>query len=88
MSDKLSSLGMDITIDENNRIRVLPSDKYAASEKLKGESQKFVESNFRNFKKIEIISFNSQIKQVNELLENHAKKIEKEKLKVRNIIMY
>ena len=46
MSDKLSSLGMDITIDENNRIRVLPSDKYAASEKLKGESQKFVESKF------------------------------------------
>ena len=45
MSDKLSSVAMDITIDENNRIRVLPSDKFAASEKLKGESQKFVESN-------------------------------------------
>jgi hypothetical protein len=45
MSDKLSSVAMDITIDENNRIRVLPSDKYASSEKLKGESQKFVESN-------------------------------------------
>ena len=44
MSDKLSSVAMDITIDENNRIRVLPSEKYAASEKLKGESQKFVES--------------------------------------------
>ena len=34
------------------------------------------------FLKKEIISFNSQIKQVNELLENHANKIEKEKLKV------
>ena len=45
MSDKLSSVAMDITIDENNRIRVLPSEKYAASDKLKGESQKFVESN-------------------------------------------
>lgn len=45
MSDKISAIGMDITIDENNRIRVLSSDKYAASEKLKGESQKFVESN-------------------------------------------
>lgn len=45
MSDKLSSsVAMDITIDENNRIRVLPSEKYASSERLKGESQKFVES--------------------------------------------
>jgi hypothetical protein len=34
----------DITIDDNNNIRILPADKYAASEKLKGESTKFVSS--------------------------------------------
>ena len=35
---------LDITIDDNNNIRVLPIEKYTASQKLKGESNKFVSS--------------------------------------------
>ena len=35
---------IDITIDDNNSIRVLAVDKYTASQKLKGESTKFVSS--------------------------------------------
>jgi hypothetical protein len=34
----------DIAIDDNNNIRILSADKYSASEKLKGESNKFVMS--------------------------------------------
>ena len=37
-------LDFDISIDDNNNIRILSSDKYTASEKLKGESNKFVSS--------------------------------------------
>ena len=39
---------LDITIDDNNSIRVLPAEKYTASQKLKGESNKFVSSKIRN----------------------------------------
>jgi hypothetical protein len=42
MSNKIHDL--DITIDDNNNIRILSADKYSASEKLKGESTKFVSS--------------------------------------------
>jgi len=70
--NKQSTVDLDITIDDNNQIRILASDKYTASEKLKGESNKFVSK---------IIQFNQLIKSVNELLDNHSKKIEKEKLK-------
>lgn len=45
MSDsKLNDLEIDINIDDNNNIRILPAEKYAASDKLKGESNKFVSS--------------------------------------------
>ena len=39
---------LDITIDDNNNIRVLPIEKYTASQKLKGESNKFVSSKLFN----------------------------------------
>ena len=35
---------LDITIDDNNSIRILPVEKYTASQKLKGEATKFVSS--------------------------------------------
>jgi hypothetical protein len=38
------NLDFDIAIDDNNNIRILSADKYSASEKLKGESTKFVMS--------------------------------------------
>jgi hypothetical protein len=54
MSEKKVAQEIDITIDDNNYIRILSADKYSASEKLKGESNKFVSSknyytNFRNY---------------------------------------
>ena len=63
---------LDITIDDNNNIRVLPLEKYTASQKLKGESNKFVSK---------IIQFNDLIKSIAEVLEKHSKVIEQEKLK-------
>lgn len=39
---------LDITIDDNNSIRILPIEKYTASQKLKGESTKFVSSKYLN----------------------------------------
>ena len=63
---------LDITIDDNNNIRVLPIEKYTASQKLKGESNKFVSK---------IIQFNDLIKSIAEVLEKHSKVIEQEKLK-------
>ena len=75
---------IDITIDDNNAIRVLPIEKFTASQKLKGESNKFVSSNWiknnLNFF-IEIIQFNDLIKSIAEVLEKHSKVIEQEKLK-------
>lgn len=35
---------IDITIDDENNIRILPAEKYSASEKLKGESNRFISS--------------------------------------------
>ena len=77
---------LDITIDDNNNIRVLPIEKYTASQKLKGESNKFVSSKqniflFIFFLFLEIIQFNDLIKSIAEVLEKHSKVIEQEKLK-------
>lgn len=44
MSDKVIGMEFDINIDEDNCIRILSQDKYVTSEKLKGESTKFVSS--------------------------------------------
>jgi len=44
MTDKLNGVEFDINIDDNNCIRILSTDKYQMSEKLKSESTKFVSS--------------------------------------------
>lgn len=59
MSDKLTGIENDITIDENNNIRILPSDKYIASEQLQRESNKFVSSNLNCY--IIIINRNNKL---------------------------
>ena len=46
-NSKLSGADFDVTIDDNNNIRILSAEKYSSSEKLKGESNKFVSSNPR-----------------------------------------
>jgi hypothetical protein len=40
----LTGSDFDVTIDDNNNIRILSAEKYSSSEKLKGESNKFVSS--------------------------------------------
>ena len=37
---------LDSTSEDNNSIRILPVEKYAASQKLKGEATKFVSSKY------------------------------------------
>jgi hypothetical protein len=49
MTDKLSGVEFDINIDDNNCIRILSTDKYQMSEKLKSESTKFVSSKLISF---------------------------------------
>jgi hypothetical protein len=49
-NSKLSGADFDVTIDDNNNIRILSAEKYSSSEKLKGESNKFVSSNFNKIK--------------------------------------
>jgi intraflagellar transport protein 20 len=70
MSKKVD-LDIDITIDEDNSIRILSAEKYSASEKLKGESNKFV---------TKILAFNELNKNLNEILEKHQEKITQNKL--------
>ena len=49
-NSKLSGADFDVTIDDNNNIRILSAEKYSSSEKLKGESNKFVSSNLNKIK--------------------------------------
>jgi len=44
--NKFIGMEFDITIDDDNCIRILNSEKYEQSEKLKNESTKFVSSKF------------------------------------------
>jgi hypothetical protein len=43
-NSKLAGGDFDVNIDDNNNIRILSAEKYSYSEKLKGESNKFVSS--------------------------------------------
>lgn len=81
MNDKIS-----ITFDEENRIRVLESDKFQDTEAMKNESMEFIKSKifpsalFKSPK--EIISFDETVSSLVETLENQARKVEQEKLRV------
>ncbi len=46
----LTGSDFDVTIDDNNNIRILSAEKYSSSEKLKGESNKFVSSKIKKIK--------------------------------------
>ena len=50
-NSKLSGTDFDVTIDDNNNIRILSAEKYSSSEKLKGESNKFVSSIYNKINK-------------------------------------
>jgi len=81
MNDKIS-----ITFDEENRIRVLESDKFQDTEAMKNESMEFIKSKFYPMNKLEcaleIISFDETVSSLVETLENQARKVEQEKLRV------
>merc|ERR1712086_904975 len=65
-------MGVNITFDENNQIRVLSADKYRETENLKSECIDFLKK---------IMSFNDMVTTLTEVLEQQAQKIEEAKLK-------
>ncbi|KAM3142966.1 hypothetical protein pb186bvf_005029 [Paramecium bursaria] len=67
MNDDIS-----ITFDEQNKIRVLDADKFRETEQLKIESMEFIKK---------ILAMDEIVQNLNETLEEYAKKIELEKLR-------
>ena len=65
-------IDVNITFDENNQIRVLPTDKYRDTENMKSETIDFLKK---------IMSFNDMVTTLIEVLDSQAQKIEDAKLK-------
>merc|ERR1711879_521407 len=63
---------VDITFDEDNRIRVMPKEKFKQTEALETECNAFTEK---------IHSFEGTVQMLVEVLDGEAKKIEYEKLR-------
>eukprot|EP00933_Yihiella_yeosuensis_P048800 TRINITY_DN4518_c0_g1_i1.p1 TRINITY_DN4518_c0_g1~~TRINITY_DN4518_c0_g1_i1.p1 ORF type:complete len:131 (-),score=40.17 TRINITY_DN4518_c0_g1_i1:81-473(-) len=63
---------IDITFDEDNRIRVMPKDKFIATESLESECQGFTDK---------IAQFGATVDMLVEVLDGEAAKIEHEKLR-------
>lgn len=61
-----------ITFDEQNKIRVLDADKYRETEQLKIDSLEFIKK---------VLVLDEVVQNLNETLEEYAKKIEIEKLR-------
>mmetsp|Transcript_39735 Transcript_39735/g.63147 ORF Transcript_39735/g.63147 Transcript_39735/m.63147 type:complete len:131 (-) Transcript_39735:112-504(-) len=68
----MPELDVDITFDEENRIRVMPKDKYNQTETLDQQCQAFTDK---------IHSFGSTVNTLVEILDGEAEKIECEKLR-------
>ena len=66
-------LGVNVSIDENNSIRVLEQDKFRDSENLKTECIEFLKK---------IVNFNENVESLITLLDEQGSKIEKEKLRM------
>merc|ERR1712179_651447 len=65
-------MDVNITFDENNQIRVLPTEKYRETENMKTECIDFLKK---------IMSFNEMVTTLIEVLDSQAQKIEDAKLK-------
>mmetsp|Transcript_96254 Transcript_96254/g.281139 ORF Transcript_96254/g.281139 Transcript_96254/m.281139 type:complete len:131 (+) Transcript_96254:60-452(+) len=63
---------IDITFDDENRIRVMPKEKFKQTEELEQQCQNFTEK---------IRSFGDTVQMLVEVLDGEAKKIEYEKLR-------
>mmetsp|Transcript_123310 Transcript_123310/g.307996 ORF Transcript_123310/g.307996 Transcript_123310/m.307996 type:complete len:131 (+) Transcript_123310:115-507(+) len=63
---------IDITFDEDNRIRVMPKDKYKATEQLDEQCKAFTEK---------IHAFGATVQTLVEVLDSESQKIEYEKLR-------
>jgi len=63
---------IDITFDEDNRIRVMPKDKFKQTEQLESECQAFSEK---------IQGFSSTVDMLVEVLDGESSKIEIEKMR-------
>merc|ERR1711877_39840 len=67
-----TKIDVNITFDENNQIRVLPTEKYRETENMKSECIDFLKK---------IMSFNEMVTTLIEVLDSQAQKIEDAKLK-------
>ena len=65
-------IDVNITLDENNQIRVLSQEKYRETEAMKSETIDFLKK---------IMSFNDMVTTLIEVLDSQAQKIEDAKLK-------
>lgn len=71
-SSKMPEGDIDITFDEDNRIRVMPKEKYKTTEELEQQCQAFTER---------IQQFGGTVQTLVEVLDGEAQKIEYEKLR-------
>mmetsp|Transcript_5881 Transcript_5881/g.13935 ORF Transcript_5881/g.13935 Transcript_5881/m.13935 type:complete len:131 (-) Transcript_5881:256-648(-) len=63
---------IDITFDDDNRIRVMPKEKFVQTEQLEGQCKEFTKR---------INDFSATVQMLVEVLDGEAKKIEYEKLR-------
>ncbi len=70
---------IQLYFDKEYKIRVLEPTKFEKNELLEKECSNFVEK---------INGFNDKVKTLSEVLEEHAKRIDTQKLRVRGIIYY
>mmetsp|Transcript_136800 Transcript_136800/g.381346 ORF Transcript_136800/g.381346 Transcript_136800/m.381346 type:complete len:131 (-) Transcript_136800:272-664(-) len=68
----MSEADVDITFDDENRIRVMPKEKFKQTEELEQQCSAFTEK---------IHSFGATVQMLVEVLDGEAKKIEYEKLR-------
>mmetsp|Transcript_93973 Transcript_93973/g.223634 ORF Transcript_93973/g.223634 Transcript_93973/m.223634 type:complete len:132 (+) Transcript_93973:65-460(+) len=68
----MAELHLDITFDEDNRIRVMPKEKLKQTEQLEAECQGFAEK---------IGAFSGTVDMLVEVLDGEAAKIEEEKMR-------
>eukprot|EP00913_Durusdinium_trenchii_P009344 g8781.t1 len=68
----MADMGLDITFDEDNRIRVMPKEKFKQTEDLETECHGFAEK---------IQAFSGTVDMLVEVLDGEAAKIEEEKLR-------
>mmetsp|Transcript_61666 Transcript_61666/g.172451 ORF Transcript_61666/g.172451 Transcript_61666/m.172451 type:complete len:131 (-) Transcript_61666:230-622(-) len=68
----MSEADIEVTFDEENRIRIMPKEKFKETESLESQCKEFIEN---------IDGFGTTMKNLVDLLDGEAEKIEQEKLR-------